>query len=86
MAFDPFLGKDLAWCQARISLLQDELAEAKRIISTGAGDTSAALVLYGTIESTLESLYAKAREFDPVTYSLDKTVIIDRTKATFSDL
>jgi hypothetical protein len=84
MAYNPFIGRDLAWLEINIQQAQDDLAAGKNIQSTSSGDVHKAERIEKSIESRLRLLLAAASIADPEKYPPDSCYAITEARVTFA--
>ena len=84
MADTPFIGQDIVWLEANISICQDDLAAGKNIQSTSSGDVHKAERIEKSIESRLRLLLAAASVQDPEKYPPDSCYPIQEARVVFA--
>jgi hypothetical protein len=84
MAYNPFIGRDLAWLELNIQQAQDDLAAGKNIMSVSSGDVHKGERIEKSIESRLRLLLAAASLKDPDKYPPDSCYPITEARIAFA--
>lgn len=84
MAFNPFIGRDQGWLEARLRETQDELGSGKSTISSSLGEASFGKIMTIGPMERLKLILAALNRLNPTAYPIDSVTAPTRTIATFT--
>lgn len=84
MAFNPFIGRDQAWLEARLQETQDELGSGKSTINASLSEASFGKIMTIGPMERMKMILAALNRLNPTLYPIDQISAPTRTIATFT--
>lgn len=84
MPFNPFIGRDQAWLEARLVEAQDEMASGKSTISANLGEASFGRIMTVGPMERMKMILAALNLLNPTKYPIEQISAPTRTTATFT--